>query len=73
MNDTPRTPLQRVLREQDIRQYRLAALVGVTEAHISRIANGLHPTEDMKGRIARALGREIAELWPTDEPDRVAA
>ena len=59
-----RTTLQRILREEGRRQDWLAAQVGVHESHISRIVNGLHCPDDLKQRIADALGRDRAEVFP---------
>jgi hypothetical protein len=62
-----RSELQRILRE-DVPRYMtqgwLSEQVGVHESYISRIVNGLHCPDDLKHRIADALGREIGEVFP---------
>lgn len=58
------TPLRRAIFEAGLTQRALAALVGIDEADMSRIVNGLHPSEDRKQRIANALRWDVDELWP---------
>lgn len=62
-----RTPLRAVLEEEGRRQSWLAAKVGKDPADMSRIVNGLIPDEATREAIAAALGRQVDELWPTDE------
>lgn len=64
MSETYKTPLQRILREEGRKQSWLADRVGCDEAHISRIVNGLHPSDATKHLIADALGRDVDDLWP---------
>lgn len=60
-----RTALQRVLREDGRRQDWLAAKVGVSDSHMSLIVRGQrHCSDDLAERIAKALGRDTAEILP---------
>lgn len=68
----PRTPLQRIIREEGRKQSWLAEKVGIDQASLSRIVNGLHADEATRTAIADALGRQVDELWP-DAGEQVAA
>jgi transcriptional regulator with XRE-family HTH domain len=47
-------------------QIRLGASAGIGEARVSRIVNGWsQPTDDERKRIAEALNRDAAELFPS--------
>lgn len=50
----------------------LAAESGVSAAQISRIVNGLHPTDANRDAIAAALGRTVTELWPDNSASAAA-
>ena len=55
-----------------LRQNRLAQMVGVDEAALSKIVNGFRkPDEEMKIRIAQLLSSDVAWLFATseDRPD----
>lgn len=55
-------------------QEEIAARCDCTQPVISRIEAGLQlPSDDMKVRLARALGIQIAELFPWDEIEPVAS
>jgi transcriptional regulator with XRE-family HTH domain len=71
---TPRrqvTPLRRAIFEAGLTQAALARIVGIDEADMSRIVNGLHPSEDRRQKIANALRWPVDELWPT-QPEEAA-
>jgi transcriptional regulator with XRE-family HTH domain len=62
----PKTPLQRLLREEGRQQRWLAEKIGKDEATVSRIATGrVIPTDDEAAAIAEVLGREVADLFET--------
>jgi len=47
-----------------MRQNRLAKLVGIDEAYLSRIINGIRvPRQQMQQEIAKALGRDAGWLF----------
>ena len=60
----PTTPLKRVLLAEGRKQSWLAEKVGVDQPTLSRIVNGLHADASTRQRIADALNRDVAELWP---------
>jgi transcriptional regulator with XRE-family HTH domain len=66
---TSGTPLKRILLEEGRKQSWLAEKVGIDQPTLSRIVNGLHCDAATCERIALALGRDVAELFP----DRAAA
>lgn len=45
----------------------VAAAAGLDPATFSRIVNGLWCDSETRQRIAEALGRSVAELWPEHE------
>lgn len=59
-----RTRLQEVIQDEGRKQAWLAERAGIDPAHLSRIVNGLHPSQATARAIADALGRETGELWP---------
>lgn len=61
---TSRTRLQEVLRAEGRKQTWLADRADLDPGHLSRIVNGLHPTDATARKIADALGRDVADLWP---------
>lgn len=61
------TPLKRAFFESGRRQKDVAAAIGVDEATLSRIVNGLHTSEGMRAKIADALGRTVEELFPDNQ------
>jgi transcriptional regulator with XRE-family HTH domain len=70
----PVTPLRRAIFERGLTQRALADLVDIDEADMSRIVNGLHPSQDRKQRIANALRWQVDELWPPEsDPPKEAA
>lgn len=59
------TPLKRVLQSEGRRQTWLASQIGMDPPTLSRIVTGrLVPTDAERLAIAKALGREVEELWP---------
>lgn len=58
------TPLKRAIFESQRVQRDIAAEIGIDEAHLSRIVNGLHCNDATRLRIAAALGRDVSELFP---------
>jgi plasmid maintenance system antidote protein VapI len=65
------TPLKLAIVMSGQRQKDIAEAVGIDEANMSRIVNGLHCSDDVKAAIAREIGRTPDDLWP--EADQVAA
>jgi len=59
-----RTPLQGILQAEGRKQSWLAEQVGIDQAHMSRIVNGLHPTDATALKLAKALNRPVDELFP---------
>lgn len=68
----PRTNLQRVLLEEGRKQSWLAGKIGIDQASLSRIVNGLHADERTRAAIADALGRHPDELWPSADAEAAA-
>lgn len=56
----------RLMREKKkLKQYQLASKVGTYSSFISIIeSHGYIPNEDMKKKLARALGCKVSALWP---------
>ena len=62
MSGNLRMKAARALRA--LTQRKLAALVGTRESEISRIETGrVIPSQDLKGRIATALGKATFEIF----------
>ncbi len=62
------TPLKRILQDEGRRQAWLAERAGLDQATLSRIVTGrLVPTDREREAIAKALGRDVDELWPEAE------
>lgn len=66
------TPLKRAIFESQRSQREIAAEVGMDPSHLSRIVNGLHADEATQRKIAAALRRDVAQLFPT-EAEQAAA
>jgi len=65
MERTERTPLRTAIFHSGIRQVVIAQKTEISEARLSKIANGyLEATADEKRRIARALKRSVQDLFP---------
>lgn len=63
------TGLKDVLVSEGRRQSWLARTIGKDQAEVSRYVNrGLLPDADTRAAIAKALGREVSELWPNLAP-----
>lgn len=62
------TPLKRVLRDEGRKQSWLAEKVGIDQATLSRIVNGLHAEASVQAKIAEALRRPVADLFPVHAP-----
>lgn len=68
------TPLKRILRDEGRLQSWLAARAGIRQDTLSRIVNGRDCDEVTQSKIAAALGREVAEIFPAVAlPDADAA
>lgn len=61
------TPLKRAIFESGTTQRAVALHVGIREDHFSRIVNGLRADPEVQARIAAALGRPVAELFPVHD------
>lgn len=67
------TPLKNVLREEGRRQDWLAEQVGADVYQVSRWVRGVHvPIETTRQAIARALGRHVEEVFPTEQYEEAA-
>lgn len=66
------TPLKLAVVASGRRQKDIAAQIGMDEAGFSRIVNGLHTSEATRERIAQALGRTPADLWPDANTEAAA-
>lgn len=58
------TPLKVAIFMSGRAQKDIAEKVGIDEAQMSRIVNGLHCTDDLKEKIAGEIGRPITDCWP---------
>jgi HTH-type transcriptional regulator/antitoxin HipB len=52
-------------KAQNMTQEELGKIVGVRKATISKIENGRNVTMRTAQKIAKALGSDTKELWPT--------
>jgi hypothetical protein len=68
----PITPLKRAIFESGRTQRAVAAEVGIDEAHLSRLCNGLHCAEPTRLKIAAVLGRDVDEVFVTDATQEAA-
>ncbi|MEE9201813.1 MAG: helix-turn-helix transcriptional regulator [Dehalococcoidia bacterium] len=60
--------LKEVRNERGVSQLRLAMLTGISPGDISRIENDwLRPYAGWRKRLARALGKTEAELFPAEK------
>jgi len=60
-----------VRRENATLQCDLASQVGISESYLSRIERGrVRPSDELKQRIAGALGLSAKELWPGETRNR---
>jgi putative transcriptional regulator len=59
--------LRKILNVRGIKQSWLADKVGIGEAHMSRIKNGLLPRLDLAYRIAEALGLTVYDIWEIEK------
>jgi transcriptional regulator with XRE-family HTH domain len=62
----PATPIRLAIRASGRTQREIAESIGMHEATLSRIANGLYADPDTREQIAEALGVEVSALWPED-------
>ena len=54
-------------------QVLLARESQVSEAQFSRIVSGwIEPCEEVKGKIAKALGCSVDEIFPKDKEERIS-
>ena len=59
--------LRKLRRSKDVSQYELARATGVSQPLISLIEQGFwQPNGEMKRKIARALGFQVREIFPSD-------
>ncbi len=51
--------------ESGKRQIQIAREIGISEPQLSKIVMGwVEPCEEVKGKIAKALGARPGEIWP---------
>lgn len=63
------TPLKRIMVAEGRRQSWLAAKIDKDQSEVSRIVNrGLIPDLETQEAIAKALGRDVSEFWPSEGP-----
>lgn len=55
--------LRKILIERGIPQRVLAEEVNISGSRLSRIKNGLKPSEDEAVRISSALGLTVDDIW----------
>jgi plasmid maintenance system antidote protein VapI len=67
MAQDPRTELGRILRSEGRTQRWLAAQIGIDESRVSHFVHGHRVPEDLRVRIAEALGRKVADVFPPSE------
>lgn len=58
------TPFKLELVKRGIKYRDLKAQTGLSESHISRIANGLRPNAVTRAKLTTALGMKEKDLWP---------
>lgn len=69
----PVTPLKLAIAGSGRTQRELADALGLSEAHFSRIVNGLHASKATRQDIADELGQTVDHLWPSpNSPERAA-
>lgn len=68
MQKTPVTPLAKILDAEGRKQSWLSRQTGIDPSRLNHIVHGLHAAQDEAQAIADALGRQVSELWPDDEP-----
>lgn len=68
----PVTPLKLAIAVSGRTQRDVAEALGLSEAHFSRIVNGLHASEATRQQIAGELGQTVDDLWPSGSPERAA-
>lgn len=61
------TPLKIAIFHSGRPQREIADALGIHEATLSRIVNGLRADPHIQARIAEVLGRPVADLFPADE------
>lgn len=66
------TPLKLAIVGSGRSQKDIAAEVEMDPTHLSRIVNGLHCDDATKAAIAKALGRDLRELWPEGDAEAAA-
>lgn len=59
--------LQLAAAEKGMSINTLSGKIGATRTQVSRIANGENTTPDMAGKIAKALGKKVTELFDVTE------
>lgn len=64
MERRPVSPLKLAIVGSGRTQKSIAAAIGMNEAHLSRIVNGLHCDDATREAIARELGTTVDELFP---------
>lgn len=67
------TPLRFAIVQSGRTQRDIAEEVGLHESRLSLIVNGLHADDATQAKIAKALRRDIAELFVTDVTQADAA
>ncbi len=63
-----RTRLAQLREEKSLSQSTLASMVGLTQSGYSKIERGETTTPETLAKIAAALGCDVAEITPADEP-----
>jgi hypothetical protein len=68
-----RTPLDQAIWEARVTNRWLGEQIGAHETQVSRWRHGLHvPEQATREAIARALGREVNEIWPVEREQEAA-
>jgi lambda repressor-like predicted transcriptional regulator len=56
--------LKQKLKKHGISQFELARQLGVTRQAVNHVVLGRRKTERIRQAIAKALGLEVANIWP---------
>jgi transcriptional regulator with XRE-family HTH domain len=67
------TKLKLAIVRTGVAQKDIAAELGMDQAHLSRIVNGLHADDATREAITDVLRRHLPDLQPTDVWDQEAA
>lgn len=62
------TPLEHLRRTRTLNQQQVAAVLGISQQHYSKIERGLMPASaGVKARLAALLGVSVHDIFPSQE------